>query len=73
MKEATQDATRVIEGWVDYSEEDGGCATIAEVSTGDEVDDVFVRIQEWHDDPARQLYVPSLEGRRVRVTIEVLP
>jgi hypothetical protein len=50
--------------------EDSGCAKIIEVS-GDEEEGVWARIVSWsekHNHP----FVESLEGKRVRVTIEVI-
>ncbi len=61
----------VLEGVAKFEREDGGMARIAEIS--DEKSALFVRIQSWHEDK-----VPShpeadkLEGKRVRVTIEIV-
>lgn len=59
----------VIEGDVDFYTEDGGAAAIAEVGEGG---GAFVRIQEYNHDPSDNTFVPTLAGKRVRVTIEVL-
>lgn len=58
----------VLEGVGELTQQDDGSAAIVEVSTDE--DEVFVRIQEWHDEPNDHTLVPSLAGKRLRITIE---
>ncbi len=67
------------EGMVDISTEDGGCAMIAEnlpidTENSDEDNGMFVKIQSWdeRDEDEAHLDMKKLDGKRVRITIEVL-
>lgn len=53
------------------SVEDGGAARIACISGDDQNSCLFVRIQSW-DELNRHEEFRELEGKRVRVTIEVI-
>jgi ribonuclease HI len=55
--------------------EDGGCARIAYLQEDHEPDEgFFLRFQSWVDNPRPESHaiLKALEGRRLRVTIEVL-
>lgn len=53
--------------------EDSGQAAIIEIYSPD-YEGPFVRVQDYSEsDPPEHPYIDSLVGRRVRVTIEVLP
>lgn len=62
---------------LELSREDGGCALIGEVCDDDILrgseapSEVFVRIQSWDDDRLHPT-IRQLEGKRVRVTVEVI-
>lgn len=77
MTEQDSEPPYVVEAVVDdISYEDGGCAAVAEINDwaeGDGDDGWFVRVQSWSEDGTNHALVESLRGRRVRVTIEVLP
>jgi cold shock CspA family protein len=67
-----------FEGLVKYDKEDGGQALIATIYEGGP-EDMFVRIQSWEeedqnnpDKEPEHKTAKSLEGKRVRVTIEVI-
>lgn len=53
------------------SVDDGGAARIANLSNQDEDSCLFVRIQSW-DELLRHDEFREFEGKRVRVTIEVI-
>lgn len=59
----------VLEGLVETKTEDGGQAMIAEIS-GDEP--FFVRLHSW-DETGDHRTMRDIAGRRVRVTIDLLP
>ena len=70
--------TIVIEGTVanKMSREDSGAALIADlddVTTVPDDESFFVRLQSWNDGTLRHYTVESLRGKRVRITIEILP
>jgi hypothetical protein len=50
--------------------DDCGCAKIAEVY--DKNNKLFVRIQSWDEETKEHIEARELEGKRVRVTIEVI-
>lgn len=62
---------------LELSREDGGCALIGEVCDDDTAcgseapSEVFVRIHSW-DDAMQHPTIKRLEGKRVRVTVEVI-
>lgn len=60
-----------FEGVVEAAVEDGGCARISENILGSDPE-MFVRLQSWSDDK-RHPMMDFFEGKRVRVTVEVLP
>lgn len=66
-----------FEGLVEYTKEDSGQALIATIYEGGPKD-MFVRIQSWETEDQNTDKKPehktarSLEGKRVRVTIEVI-
>lgn len=64
----------VYEGTVELHFEDGGMALISD--NIDSVDDphTFVRLHSWNEDALKQHpELQALQGRRVRVTVEILP
>lgn len=61
----------ILEGVVECEKEDGGRALIAQIESENEEDDVFVRIQSWSDDRTHTV-MNSIQGKKVRVTIEVI-
>lgn len=70
----------VVEGVPTIEFEDGVCAMIAEVENldadDDDPDDFYVRIMSWNrpkaDGTMNHPLVAKLNGKRVRVTIEVI-
>lgn len=78
---------RVFEGEIDYEREDGGQALIATICDPVPADDkctMFVRVQSWDEKalnkdgemrPDRYSHkeARTLQGKRVRVTIEEIP
>ncbi len=61
----------VIEGEVGYKREDGGQALIAELESPMVSRHMFVRLQSW-DEKCFHLEALQFQGKRVRVTIEVI-
>jgi len=62
----------IVEAVPHFSTEDGGCAKIAEVCPNDFADEgIFVRIQSWSEKHNHDT-LDKLEGKKVRVTIEVV-
>jgi hypothetical protein len=70
----------ILTGDVICDKEDGGRALIAEVGSmesgilhddEDDYDAFFVRLQSW-DDRREHTIMKSLEGKKVRVTIEII-
>ncbi len=59
-----------FEGRLELHTEDGGRALIGEVEGADD-DRTFVRLQSWSDDKQHP-ELAALDGKRIRVTIEVL-
>jgi hypothetical protein len=57
-----------MEGLVEAKREDGGMARIADIE-GDGC--LFVRLQSW-DETCEHSEFTQFEGRRVRVTVEIL-
>lgn len=63
---------KIIEDTLEVeSVEDGGAARIARVENANEDSCLFVRIQSW-DELLRHEEFREFEGKRVRVTIEVI-
>jgi hypothetical protein len=69
--------TIIFEGVVEYASEDGGQALIASIyeqtepPSAPEEPGMFVRLQSWDEGGGHEL-ARSLEGKRVRVTVEVI-
>ncbi len=62
----------VIEGKVEFNTEDSGCALIGQLDDGSaEERGLFVRIHSW-DEGKKHADARLLEGKRVRVTIDIL-
>jgi hypothetical protein len=54
--------------------EDSGQAAIIEIGNPDDDEEApFVRLHSWRAETREHPYLDSLVGRRVRVTVEVLP
>lgn len=64
---------RVFEG--DFNQdvdiEDGGQARVHTISGDDEDGDMFVRVQSW-DESCQHRQIKEFEGKKVRVTVEVI-
>lgn len=61
----------VLESIAEFESEDGGQARIAEIC--EEKRSVYVRIISWSEDlPRKHPEVEKLNGKRVRVTIEMI-
>lgn len=58
----------VIKGIAEVEHEDGGMATIAYISSEDGVE---VRLHDWQEDASPSI-LNDLEGKEIRVTVEVL-
>ncbi len=63
----------VIEGMVEFDTEDSGCAMIGQVDRDGNAEErgLFVRIHSW-DEGKKHADARLLEGKRVRVTIDIL-
>lgn len=59
----------ILEGTVKCDKEDGGQALISSIEGQD--DFFFVRLQSW-DENCEHSTMKSLEGKKVRVTVEVI-
>lgn len=68
----------VFEDTVEFHSEDGGCALVSENIQDPHTDPnngLFVRIQSWderRDHPYRHVLARLLDGKRVRVTVELV-
>lgn len=62
-----------FEGRLSLEEEDGGRALLGRVGDGED-EGMFVQLQSWSEEPGGPAHadIRSLEGRRVRVTVETL-
>ncbi len=58
--------------------EDSGCAKILHISDGTQSDDgLFIRLQSWKDDKNHEAFDSlvngALEGKKIKVTVELVP
>jgi hypothetical protein len=60
-----------IEGVAEIESDDGGLAMIIEIDGGED-EPVFVRLQSW-DSTKQHPVLRQLGGKRLRVTVEVVP
>jgi hypothetical protein len=63
-----------LEGVANFHEDDGGQALIAEVETSEFANDdegFFVRLHSWSERHVHEV-AEKLQGKRVRVTVEVI-